>query len=339
MVSAFEPSGVVRMPLAILRHAQARGLDTAKVLAMAGLAREDLANPDGRIPLPKLVATWQAVISLTGDELLGLRVGASMTVRQLGLMGYSMAHSGTLREACRRGARYSRIMQEAAVAVFEEDEETGRFRVDPVPVLDALRHPVDARLAIMVAVSREMTGAHIEPVEVSFPYPEPSDTRTYREFFRAPLIFDCPYSQVSVRRRDLDRTLVSADPDLAAYMDHLASEVLASLGREGSLVEQTRRAIWADLSGGQVSLEAIAERLGMGPRSLQRRLRELGTSFREVLEALRHEMAIQLLHDRRVAVYEIAFLLGYSDPSAFFRAFRRWEGRSPHEYRRARLGE
>jgi AraC-like DNA-binding protein len=312
-------------------------VDPKKIVAMAGLEDDDLANPDGRIPLSKLVATWQATVALTGDESLGLQVGASTTVRQLGLMGYAMAHSDTLREACRCGARYSRIMQEVVVVVFEEKGERGWLRANPAPVLDAMRHPVDARLAMMVAVSREMTGIEITPVEVCFPYPQPAETTAHREFFRAPLAFGRPYSQVTFRRRDLQRPLLSADPSLAGYMAQLAEEVLAALAREGSLVEQMRRAIWVDLSGGRVSLETAAERLGMGSRSLQRRLKGIGTSFTEVLDDLRHEMAVQLLHDPRVAVYEVAFLLGYSDPSTFFRAFRRWEEKPPHEFRRSRL--
>jgi len=336
-MSEFKPSGAVRMPLAILRYAQEIGLERKRILAMAGLEKEDLANPDGRIPLSKLVATWQAIVSLADDESLGLHMGASTAVRQLGLMGYAMAHGNTLREACQRGARYSRILQEAVEVIFEEDGDVGWLRVNPAPVLDAMRHSIDARLAIIVSVSREMTGTEIKPVEVCFPYPQPADIAAHQEFFRAPLAFGRPHSQVTFRQRDLQRPLLSADPDLAGYMDGLAEEVLASLAREGSLLEQIRRTIWMDLSGGRVSLKAVARRLGMGARSLQRRLKNEGTSFMGVLDDLRHEMAVQLLHDDRVAVYEIAFLLGYSDPSTFFRAFRRWEGKSPHEYRRSRF--
>jgi AraC-like DNA-binding protein len=325
------------MPLAILRHAQELGLEPKKIVAMAGLDEEDLADPDGRIPLSKLVATWQAIVSLTGDDSLGLHVGASTTVRQLGLMGYAMTHSDTLREACRRGARYSEIMQEAVMTTWEEDGEVGWLRVNPVPALDTLRHPVDARLAIMLGVSREMTGAEISPVEVCFPYSQRSDTSEHQGFFRAPLRFGRPYSQLTFRRRDLQRPLLAADEFLAGHMAQLAEEVLASLAREGSLVEQVRRAIWTDLSGGNVSLKTAAARLGLGVRSLQRRLTDEGTSFMGILDDFRHEMAVQLLQDSQVAVYEVAFFLGYSDPSTFFRAFRRWEGKSPHEYRRSRL--
>jgi AraC-like DNA-binding protein len=336
-MSGFKPSGVARVPLAILHYAEGLGLDRGKILRMAGLGEEDLADPDGRVPLERLVATWQATASLTGDERLGLHMGASTTVRQLGLMGYAMAHSDTFRDACRIGARYSRIIQEAAAVTFEENDECGWLRVSPAPVLDVIRHPVDARLALIVAVSREITGADITPVKVCFPYPEPADATAYREFFRGPVAFDEPYSQVAFKQRDLQRPLLSADPALAGYMYQLAEEVLASLTSEGELLEQVRRAIWTDLSGGLAGLEAAAGRLGMGPRSLQRRLKEEGTSFMEVLDDLRHEMAVQMLHDRRVTVYEIAFLLGYSDPSTFFRAFRRWEGTSPHEFRRSRV--
>jgi AraC-like DNA-binding protein len=331
-----KPSGLARIPLIALDLAEELGLDPERLEAMAGLTEQKLADPDDRVPLRMLVATWQAVVALKPEESIGLRVGRSIKVRQLGLVGYTMVHSDTLQEAFRRLARYSRIIHEAEEISFEEGQEFG-LRMRPLPALDAMRHPADSRLAVGVSVAREMTGSQVTPVEVSFPYPQPADTGELQRFFGAPLVFGRPYSSLTFRRQDLQHSLRDADRTLTGYLDQLAEKSLAELLQGGSLVEQVRRAIWTDLSGGRVSLERTSGRLGMGSRSLQRRLRKEGTSFMNVLDGLRHETAVQLLHDRHIAVYEIAFLLGYFDPSTFFRAFRRWEGMSPQEFRRANL--
>lgn len=333
----FKPTGLARIPLIALELAAELGLDPEQIENRAGLTEQKLADPDARVPLSKLASTWQAVIALKPEESIGLRVGRLIKVRQLGLVGYTMVYSDTLRDAFQRLARYSRIIQEAEEISFDEDEEHAWLRMRPVPALDALRHPADSRLAVGVNVAREITGIDITPVEVRFPYPKPADTGELQQFFGAPLRFGGPCSQLTFRRQDLHRSIRSADQVLVGYLDQLAEQIVAELMKSGTLVERVRRAIWTDLSGGCVSLATAAKRLGMGSRSLQRRLKDEGTSFMKILDDLRHDTAVQLLHDRQIAIYEIAYLLGYFDPSTFYRAFRRWEGTPPQDYRRSRL--
>jgi AraC-like DNA-binding protein len=129
--------------------------------------------------------------------------------------------------------------------------------------------------------------------------------------------------------------VTNADERLCRYLDQLAAEALDALGPEGSFVDRVRRAIWSDLSGGHPCLAQTASTLGVSTRTLQRRLREEGTTFAALLDVFRREMSTRLLRDKSLAVYEVAFLLGYSDPSAFYRAFRRWQGASPYEFRTA----
>jgi AraC-like DNA-binding protein len=138
-----------------------------------------------------------------------------------------------------------------------------------------------------------------------------------------------------LRRGDLDRVVSTADDTLVGYLDRLADESLESLGTEESILKKVRRALWTELSEGQPSVKRIAAALNMSVRTLQRRLREDDTSFVEVLDEFRREMATGLLRNRELAIYEVAFLLGYSEPSTFHRAFRRWHACSPREYRLA----
>ena len=189
------------------------------------------------------------------------------------------------------------------------------------------------RLAAVLAASREITGSDLTPVEVCLPFPRPRRTRDYARVFRCALRFDQPVTAMVFRGEQLRLPVAAADSTLAGYLDDLASGKLRSLAAGDSLPGRVRQAMWSRLSTGTPGLRQIAADLAIGERSLQRRLQGHGTSFAGLLEDLRREVAIELLRDRRLAVYELAFLLGYSEPSAFNRAFRRWTGSSPSRYR------
>ena len=127
---------------------------------------------------------------------------------------------------------------------------------------------------------------------------------------------------------------MAADETLTGYLDQLAEGVARALSESVTFRQRVCRAIWSDLSGGKPSVQQVASRLGVSTRTLQRRLEEEGTSFAQELDRLRQDLATRLLQDRSLAVYEVAFLLGYAEPSTFYRAFRRWKNVSPHEFRR-----
>jgi AraC-like DNA-binding protein len=327
-------TSLARIPLQLLAGAEQYGLDPRELAVLAGIGPGELDEPDARVPMSKIWTLWRLMIERIPDPSLGLHLGKQTQVRDLGLVGYTVYHSKTLRDALERICRYSRIVTEALVVRVVEDEERSKFIVERAPRLDALLHPVDARLASALAVAREITGEPVIPIEVCFPHPSPEELGEYRKFFECRLTFDQPESVLVFRRSDFDRPVAFADETLTGYLDTLADEMLKTLDNAVSFGERVRRAIWYDLSGGKPSVRQVATQLGVSARTLQRRLEEQGTSFANELDGLRHEMAIRLLRDRTLAVYEVAFLLGYSEPSTFYRAFRRWERRSPQEYRR-----
>lgn len=186
---------------------------------------------------------------------------------------------------------------------------------------------------MILFATRQVTGVELRPTEVHLPYPTPDETSVYERTFGAPVIFGERDASLTLRNEDLDRPVVQADPGLISYLDRFADEVQKGLANRGSATEQVRRTIWTELSSGHPSLARIARRMGTSTRSLQRRLSEENTTFAELLDELRRTMALRLLDDPNLAIYEIAFLLGYSEPSTFFRAFRRWQGTSPQAYR------
>jgi AraC-like DNA-binding protein len=333
--SPLELTGIARLPLSFLRVAAEMGVDPAILLQRSGLVEEQLRDPDARVPLGPLITMWRVLIEMTGSPTLGLDVGRSVELRELGIVGYSMYYSTTLGQAVDRLSRYCRIVSEIVNYEVRRRDSIVIVRMESHPLIDALRHPIAARLTSMLAWSREMTGKPIRPVEVRFSYRPPAKLDEFERFFQAPLKLDCSYSELVLESQALDLPVKAADPTLSGYLDKLAELALAELPGGASLVGRVRHAIWTQLSSGAPTVAETARQIGQSPRTLQRRLREEGATFAELLEQLRREMAPKLLSDTGLAVYEVAFLLGYSEPSTFYRAFRRWTGRSPHEFRRS----
>jgi AraC-like DNA-binding protein len=201
------------------------------------------------------------------------------------------------------------------------------------PPFDALRHPVDARLAMLITLARGLTQSEIDPLQVRFSYPRPGETKEHERCFRAPLRFDAQVAGISFRTSDLERPVVSADEVLDGYLDRYAEDLLAKLASGDTVAKVVLRTLWGQLSGGQVDLATTSRHLGMSSRTLQRRLRDEDTSFAELLDLFRREASQRLLKDRGLAVEEVAFMLGYSEPSTFYRAFRRWTGLTPRRFR------
>jgi AraC-like DNA-binding protein len=323
----------VRLALVLLERAPRLGVSRDTLLRDAKLDERQLADPSGRIPLSAVARLWRSLAAQVPDPAFGLRLGADVRVREFGIVGYALAFSSTAGSALRRLSRYSRILSESHALTLETEGEATWVRLDIQPDLRAFRPAVDYRLAAVLSACREVVARPFAPLIVQLPYRQPSDVKEYERFFQGPLEFGALGSALLLRNDDLARPNAMADRMLTGYLDRLAEQGLAGLGSERTLRERVRRALWSELTEGAPALERLARALGMSSRTLQRQLREEGTTFAALLAELRREMAPSLLRDGRLAVSEVAFLLGYEDPSAFRRAFRRWFGHSPRAYR------
>jgi AraC-like DNA-binding protein len=328
-----QPSGLVRLVLVQLDKLGELGLARNLLLREAKIDESQLRDPDGRIPLDAVSRLWHAAASHVTDPAFGLRIGADTSVREWGLVGYAVAYSSTLGSALNRFAHYSRVMSDALVVRIDTEHDAAWVRLDVQPAMRAFRPAVDARLAALLSACREMLRAPVTPLLVQLSYRQPADVKEYERFFGAPLEFGSLTSSFLLRSEDLARRLAVADKTLVGYLDTLADQKLASIGTERSLRERVRRALWSELSERTPTLEAVARSLGVSARTLQRQLRQEGVTFAKLLAELRREMAPSLLRDGQNSVSEVAFLLGYEDPSAFRRAFQRWFGRSPRSFR------
>jgi AraC-like DNA-binding protein len=328
-----EPTYLVRVAQLLLDDAVRAGIDRDALLRGIGLDAKLLEDADARLPLHTIAALVRAVVANAPGPNFALRAGAARTARDGGLIGYAMLHSATLRDALNRLARYGRIMGDHNRIEVDEAGSTATITFQGHPVLEAIHEFTELAVAWIVSAVREITARDLVPRELRFPYPEPAIAAEMRALFRCSLQFESPHVAIVLNRADLDLPIVASDPTLAGYLDQLANNAVKALGDDGSTTGRLRQVLWSRLSDGAPTLAAAATAMAVSPRTLQRRLHEEGETFASALSKLRHDLAVRLLEDRTLAMYEVGFLLGYAEPTAFHRAFRRWRGMSPRRFR------
>lgn len=327
---------LVRAVLGLLGQAEALGLNRAGLVRLAGLERIETQDPDARVPVSKQIALWHLIARHAPDPGFGVRLGAAIEVRALGLVGYTMYYSRTLGDALQRLVRYSRVVNEALRLTLQRRAAHVVLSVaDPYDVGPGMRYALDSRLALVVSTSRAITGRDIVPVNVTFALAPPKTLVHHESFFRCPIEFDQASTSVTLRNEDLELPVTRGDQDLVGYLDDHAESVLRTLVGSGSVTERVRAAVWTDLSHGPPTLAGVAATLGKSPRTLQRQLGAEGTSYSRVVDTIRKEMAAACLGDQSLSIDEIAFLLGYADTTSFRRSFKRWTGQTPRGFRRS----
>jgi AraC-like DNA-binding protein len=311
----------------------AEGIPRAVLADAAALSDEALQDPDARMPLAAEIALWQMLAKHISDPEFGVRAGANFRLRSTGLLGYVSRFSATLRGALQRVDRYGRLFTEA-VQFHLDDHRPEVALARAHPALGAARRLAESyRLAALLQASREMTGVDIVPAAVSVTYPRPSSARVHGQHFRCPIRFGAAIASLTFRPPDLDLALVKADETLAGYLSKYSEQVLACLVQGEAMRQRVRAAIWSLLGDGPPSLEQVAAALRMPTRTLQRRLAAEGTSLHREVQEMRKTMAMAVLRDRSISVADVAFMVGYAEPSTFFRSFKRWTGTTPRRFR------
>jgi AraC-like DNA-binding protein len=320
---------VLVRPLVLALATQPDAVD--ELLARTDLTREILADADARISPAQFCVAWALALQLSGDPALALRIAEATPSGAFGVVEYVCRSAPTLRVALEQWCRYLGLLDDAVEVGLVESGSTSALRV-----LVESEAPAPAShefcFALVFLRAREIApGARVEAVRFAHRANAATAAR-HRAFFGAPVDFGAPYTEVIFDRSSLDVPLVTADPNLLAILHTTAEEQRARRPAHPPLTEQVRRALRAAFSTGDAQLDAVAKRLGMTGRSLQRRLKDDGTSFQIVREAIRRELADRYLSEG-LSFSEISFLLGFSEPSAFFRAFKRWTGSTPLEHR------
>jgi AraC-like DNA-binding protein len=308
------------------------GIDPDPVIREAGLDPRLFEDGTNVIPYTALGRLLTLCVACTHCPHFGLLVSRRATILSLGLVGRLMQHSETVGDALHAFVANLSIRNRGAVSSLSISDDTALF------IFAVYQHDVesadqmsDGALAVFVNALRTLCGSNWNPTEVLLPRGQLADTEPYRRHFRAPVRFNQESAALVFPARDLDLRVAGADPVLRAMLEERVRQMKGGAGSDFS--DDIRQLLRTRLTGHRCSAEDIADLLGMHRRTLNRHLKGSGMGYRAIANEIRFEIARQLLEDTEVPLGQIGAALGYSEASAFTRAFRRWSGQTPTAWR------
>ena len=327
-----QPTCVASWTQGLLTWCEIQGLDRAALLRCAELDEKDLQRHDARISSGANQAIWEEIQRLRPDDAFGLDFAAfGLRLESYDSLGYLTRSCDDVREAFQMCHRYSRWINEVA-------EPSMRIEGDRV-ILTCMpsegswpRHFAEARVAMYLTLARSWTGRDWAPRSVRFQHPRPADVSRHTEIFGDRLLFDQEANELELDADILSFPLFTADPKMKALLVERMDEKMRRLPGD-DLVNNISRIIASDLPANPPKLEAVAKQLGLGPRTLQRRLATEDTTFQQVADETRQRIAEHYLKERTRSISECSSLVGFSEEAAFRRAFKRWVGVSPRKFR------
>jgi AraC-like DNA-binding protein len=337
-----EPTIATGFPKALLVYAVSRGADRQTLLERAGLASKDLAEPDARVRLAQYLALFEAAIILCQDPALALKFGEAVRMQDISIVGLICEVAETTADVGRQLNRYARL-------VVDEGRPADMVRTTMSPqglwmevVSEAYgdsRLMIEAELTRLVCNTRATYGsmpafqAMRFPRAAHFTHAEPLYRADYERIFDCQLVFGS------------DRNALLLDPAFGllkqpprdgfvfSMLSERADGLLKALEAASSVRARVESLLMPLLHTGEAGMDAIAARMGLSRRTLLRKLRAEGVSFETVLDELRFKLARHYLSDGKVSANETAYLVGFSEPAAFSRAFKRWTGTTPGAFR------
>ncbi len=324
-VRAVAPARVLKDIVAGLRMID---LDVVPALDLIGLTPERLDALDEDIPRILVRSFWDAMVKTTGQSGMGLRLAEQVRPESYELFGNLIAASSTLGEAALRATRLIRLATGAIRMSFQHDGDRASVSIESLQE-PMHREGMEFMVGAVGVISEQIAGRPLEPIEVRFMHPAPPDLTHHRRLFNDALIrFESSSNGIAFDGALLDLPIPSRDASLSASLQRQADALMERKPVRGFKAE-VRAALAVELRGGDPSAQRVAASLAMHAKTLTRRLRSEGTTFRGLLDEVRLELADRYLRQPGLSVEEVAYLLGYSDGSAFHRAYRRWTGRAP----------
>ena len=320
----------------VLAAGERAGVPRERLLAQAGMAPAELARE--RWPIDHITRLWRAAVHCTQDAGFGLKAGALVGPGSFNVVSYLLQSAPSLRAAIGVVQQYQRLISDGGRFQVIAGAQAGWVVYHPRQgALAFSPHQIEAVLAAVVAFSRWVTGQPVRPLQVQFSQPRVGPLAGYREAFGCPVAFEQAFSGVLLDNALLDAPLPQADAQLARLHHQYAAQRLAVLHEGGALAQELRAWIAAVLPGRVPTRAEAAQALGLSERTLARRMQAQQLSFSALLDAVRREAALQAVAQPGRALADIGQALGFAEPAVFWRAFKRWTGCTPLQWR-ARQG-
>ncbi|WP_425101965.1 AraC family transcriptional regulator [Tropicibacter sp. S64] len=324
---------------ALITRFEAQGRSAQPLLNRIGISAAQLSDPYGAIPLPLFVKFLEAAADMADDPVLGARIGAGLTAADMGPVGLILSLSGSVDRGMNRIARYVNALQSGTQSQWVQDGDRFIFsyRIADGGIWPR-RQDAEFSLSSTTQVIRDNFSSRFAPLEVHFEHSAPDDSQTLSRMFRAPVRYLQPINRLVIAQADAVRVLRQEDVGLLDTLERHVRDLIGAVHPlpegAGGTSAAARAVINASLGLSTVTLDRVAAALHIGPRTLQRRLAAESTSLRDLLADLRHARAARLLALPGARVGQVAQALGYTDPTAFWRAWQGWTGETPTESRR-----
>ena len=325
------PARVLLPPLDVM---QELGYSASQCLLGTGLSLSQLADPVLKISLQQQLRFYRNTLDLTGDPVIGLKLGVPFIPQRYGLFGYALLSAETFRHALAITENFGRLTFSFFSFRFGVEGRQAWFSIgQPPPLEEAL---------VNLFLDRDMSAARIDfseimgvpfPVErVLLPHDGQGNPQAYRDHFGCPVEFGADEGRFYFSAQLLDQPLPRSDPDSTRHLQQQCQMLIAKLTSQGNFVDDVRLLMLAR-PGYFPDIEYVARRMGMSTRTLRRKLKHEGSTYRELLEEVRYGLAREYLADTHLPMDEISSLLGYTESANFSHAFKRWSGLSPTAWR------
>ena len=312
------------------------GARSSEILQELGIERAALCRPEDFIACSSFARLLESAAVATGDPSFGLHFGSHSNPKNIGALVYAVLNAPTVAAAFETAGRYLHLHNEAAQVTLSEEDHLGywSYALKNLDV-DKPRQFVEYGMAVALNTLRIMVGSQWSPREVHFSHPAPDIIAEHLKFFGAPVVFAAARNALVMEREFCAQTIPAADPNLFTILSRYLESVLSHVPKEDQRLASIRRKIAESIKNGRPKLVPVAKAMAWSPRTLQRQLRDCGIDFRTLVDDTRRRFALDYLKDPTNTLTQIAFLLGYSEVSAFNRSFKRWTGKTPLSYRRS----
>lgn len=335
-----EPTLAASLLIDLLGYLERQGCRTLDVCREADIDPRVLEEPNSRIPASYMERAWIVGERLAHDPDLGLHAAEHYNPGALSIVGYVILSCRTAGDALDRLARYVPLLNEGLHVTLTRHQGVTHCRFEPLDRFESFlqrtpRQVMETMAAGIVVTLRRLATSPVEPTAVLFRHAAPSSLAEHHRLLGPTVRFAQPENAVVYPSATLEAGMLSADPALLEFFEGDARRRLAQLDSHGAVSRRVLDLLLKRLKGELPTLATVASELAMSERSIQRGLREENTSYRELIDEVRKELALQHLSRPGTSATDVAFLLGFSEPSAFTRAFRRWTGAPPTQFRTA----
>jgi len=327
------PAAIIALRIAV---AESFGADRIEILRETNISPDIFTNPKARVTVEQAMDVWRVIVRQTGLQDIGLECGLKSRFQTMGILGYVMMNSPSITQAWRKLCNYQELVLSILLQKMNVEGELIRFDgTMQEEWQDEFKYTIDYIYSSCLTLIKNCTFKNIHPLEVGFNFPEPSNVHRYHEIYDpATIKFSCENPYIVYKKSDLDNEITAHNPGIFDHFEVLLEESANEHDLLNINTRAVKKSILNRLKAEIPKADEVAQELAMSVRSLQQKLRKEGTTFQEILNIVRKEIAIKQLTLSHNNVTDVAFLTGFSDISVFSRNFKKWTGLTPTEFQK-----